>query len=112
MSSFFPLRLTAFDRSVLVVVGVLAAFVALTMLRGDQVGVQIARFTPEGRAGRGAVVAIQFSEPMKRDTVAERLSFEPALGGTVSWSGPRLIYRPAELLADGARYAVTLKSGA
>jgi Tol biopolymer transport system component len=93
-------------------IGGLVLFVAFAVARGDQVGVLVTRATPEGRTGRGAVVAIQFGEAMKRDTVAERLTFEPALPGAVSWSGSRLIYRPDGPLADGAQYTVTLKSGA
>ena len=95
-----------------IAIGGLLLILAFSMVRGDQVGVLITRATPEGRTGRGAVVAIQFGEAMKRDTVAERLTFEPALAGAISWSGSRLIYRPNGPLADGAQYAVTLKSGA
>jgi len=110
----FPLSLgfSAFDRSVVITLTGLALFIAFSMLRGDHVGVQITRATPEGRAGPGSVIAIQFSEAMKRDTVAERLSFEPPLAGAISWTGSRLIYRPAQPLPDGAHYGVILKSGA
>ena len=108
----FGLGLSPFDRSVGIALGALTLLVVLTVLRGDHVGVQISRVVPEGYAGRGTIVAIQFSEAMKRDSVAERLSFDPPLPGALSWSGSRLIYRPAEPLADGADYAVTLKSGA
>ena len=99
--------ISAFDRSVGIAIGGLLLILAFSMIRGDQVGVLITRATPEGRTGRGAVVAIQFGEAMKRDTVAERLTFEPALAGAISWSGSRLIYRPNGPLADGAQYAVT-----
>lgn len=106
------LGLSAFDKSVMLVVGSLLVFITLIVMRGDQVGVQIIRATPEGRAGRGSVIAIQFSEAMKRDAVAERLSFEPPLPGAVSWTGSRLIYRPTNQLRDGVQYAVLLKGGA
>jgi Tol biopolymer transport system component len=104
--------LSIFDRSVGIALGGLVLFIAFTMLRGDRVGVQVTRATPDGQAGRGSVVAIQFGEAMKRDSVAERLSFDPPLSGAISWSSSRLIYRPAEPLSDGAHYAVTLQSGA
>jgi Tol biopolymer transport system component len=106
------LRLSAVDRAVIVVVLVLGLLIALTVLRGDRVGVQITRAAPDGRAGRGSVIAIQFSEAMKRQTVADRLSFEPPLAGGITWTGSRLIYRPVEQLQDGAQYSVVLKSGA
>ncbi len=105
-------RLSAFDRAVVVAVTGLVLFIGFIMLRGDRVGVQVTRATPEGRAGRGSLIAIQFSENMKRDTVSERLTFEPALSGAISWSGSRLIYRPADPLADGAQYAVAVQRGA
>ena len=49
---------------------------------------------------------------MKRDTVAERLSFTPALPGAMAWSSSRLIYRPDQPLVDGAHYTVNLQGGA
>lgn len=103
---------SAFDRCVVIAFGALLLVIGFTVLRGDQVGVQVTRATPDGRAGRGSLIAIQFSEAMKRDTVAERLNFEPALPGAISWSGSRLIYRPADPLADGVQYAVAVTSGA
>src|SRR5438552_589609 len=82
-------RLSAFDRTVALVIAGFAAIIGFTVVRGDQVGVQVTRSTPEGRAGRGSVVAIQFSEAMRRESVAERLTLEPAVPGTMSWSGSR-----------------------
>ena len=111
MTRSFP-RFSGLDRTVALAIAGFVAFIGFTILRGDQVGVQVTRATPEGRAGRGSVVAIQFSEAMRRESVAERLSLEPAVPGTMSWSGSRLIYRPDNPLADGTQYAVTLKSGA
>ncbi len=110
MRSLF--RVSAFDRSVALAIAGFIVFIGFIVLRGDQVGVQVTRATPEGRAGRGSVVAIQFSEAMRRESVAERLILDPAVPGTMSWSGSRLIYRPDSPLADGTQYAVTLKSGA
>src|SRR5437763_5801348 len=106
------MKISIFDRAAVLAVVALGLIVAVTVVRGDRVGVQVTRATPDGKAGRGSVIAIQFSEAMKRDTVAERLSFTPALPGAMAWSSSRLIYRPDQPLVDGAHYTVNLQGGA
>jgi Tol biopolymer transport system component len=102
----------SFDRWMFGATGALALLIALLVLRGDHVGVQIVRAAPEGRASPAAVVTIQFSEAMKRETVTDRLRLEPALAGAISWTGSRLIYRPSQPLSEGAQYRVVLQRGA
>ena len=103
---------SSFDRWMLGAVAIVAVVIGVLVTRGDHVGVQVTRATPEGRAGPGSVITIQFSEAMKRDTVADRLTFEPPLGGAISWTGSRLIYRPSQPFGEGAQYRVVVKSGA
>src|SRR5688572_27677506 len=72
-------RFSRFDRVVLAVALVILAGIGLTILLGDQVGVTLVRVGPLGTGRSTSSVIVQFSEPMNRDTVAERLRLEPAV---------------------------------
>src|SRR5438045_7805506 len=110
--AFNPFKLRPFDLRVALVALALGVLIALTALRGDNVGVQLVRFTPVERAGPSAVIAIQFSETMNRESVAERLSTDPPTLGEIAWAGSRLIFRPSPGLQPGTKYTVVLQPGA
>jgi hypothetical protein len=76
--------LSRFDKMVLLVIGVLAAFIGLTILLGDRVGVTLDRVGPLGVARSTAPILLQFSETMNRDTLAERLRVVEVQPGTVA----------------------------
>lgn len=107
-----PSYLSAFDRTVLIVIVGLVAAIGLTVLLGDHVGVTLVRVGPLGEARSTSQVVVQFSEAMKRDTVTERLHIEPSVEGEFSWSGTTLLFRPAEALELGADYTVVLEPNA
>ncbi len=122
-------KFSRFDRTVLVIIGLLLAAVLLTILFGDRVGVTLVRAAPLGTARSTSTVIIQFSETMQRDTVAERLRLietqpgaDPAafqesdalseIEGTVTWNGNTVSFRPTQALRPGAAYQVILGKGA
>lgn len=104
--------MTRFDRIVLVIIGGLVAAVALVILMGDNVGVQIVRTAPAGLASSTTGILFQFNEQMNWDTVMPRFSVEPPVAGEFSWTGTTLRFRPEEPLQPGATYTVTLAQGA
>lgn len=105
-------RLTRFDLIVIAAIAVLIAGISVTILLGDRVGVTLERVTPLGMARSTNRITLQFSETMNRDTVTERLRFEPELPGTVSWNADTLIFTPEEAMPPGTDYTVTLEAGA
>lgn len=105
-------RLTRFDLIVIAAIAVLIAGISVTILLGDRVGVTLERVTPLGMARSTNRITLQFSETMNRDTVTERLRFEPELPGTVSWNADTLIFTPEEAMPPGTGYTVTLEAGA
>ncbi len=107
-----PIRLTAFDRAVLLAIGAMLAGLVLTLLLGDRVGVTVDRVAPLGVARSTSRITIQFSEQMQRDSVVERFRTEPAIPGELAWSGPTLIFRPSEPIAPGQSVTVFLEAGA
>lgn len=105
------LRPVGFDRWVLAVLLGLATVIGLTLLRGDQIGVRLIRYGPIEEARRSAVVTVQFSEDIKRETVAAHFRIDPQLKGELTWSGRTLVFRPTEELEIGTRYTVEVDAG-
>jgi Tol biopolymer transport system component len=63
-------------------------------------------------APAGSSVQLTFSRPMLAESVTERLSLEPAIPGSYSWEGNRLVFTPEEPWPPGATVQVKLRSGA
>ncbi len=104
-------HISRFDRVVLGFMLVLASLIALIIALGDQVGVTIRRAAPEGIARSTSPIAIEFSEPMNRESVAARFSTVPAMEGDISWNGNTMIFYPAEPMPPGENVAVSLLRG-
>ncbi len=106
------LGLNRFDGVVALIILVLLGAIALIILLGDRVGVQIRRTLPENIASSTSGIAIQFSEVMNWDSVIERMRFDPPLEGDYAPGGATLRFRPNQALVPGATYTVLLTSGA
>lgn len=100
--------LSAFDRTVFLIIAGLALVIGMTVLLGDHVGVTLVRVGPLGEARSTSRVLIQFSEAMKRDSVENRLRLQPGLEGSFTWSGTTMTFQPAQALEPGAAYTVVL----
>ncbi len=120
--------LSRFDKTVLLVVIVLAAFIGLTILLGDRVGVTLDRVGPLGIARSTAPILLQFSEAMNRDSLTSRLRVVEVQPGTsaetlqesdviapvfgdLRWNGKTALFQPTAALIPGASYAVILDKG-
>ncbi|NWF70178.1 MAG: PD40 domain-containing protein [Chloroflexi bacterium] len=104
-------RLTRFDWTVLAVIGLLCAALALTLALGDRVGVRVLAAGPLNSAHSTDDIFIQFSEDMNRASVEMRLLIEPALEGAFRWNGRMLIFAPARAMTPGTEYTVILPRG-
>jgi Big-like domain-containing protein/WD40 repeat protein len=56
-------------------------------------------------------LAVEFTEPVEMASAPDAISFEPAVEGSVSWSGSTMIFTPREPLALLASYTVTIGEG-
>ena len=101
-----------FDKVVGSIVGLLLVGIVLTVLAGDRVGVQVQRVSPLERASSTANIQLEFTDAMTRDSVESRLQIEPDVNGDVRWSNTTLIFEPAQPLAAGQTYDVSLDAGA
>lgn len=104
--------LSVFDRTVVIVLIALVLLIALVVLMGDRVGVQLTRVAPLETAHSTDRISLQFTEDMNRDTVTERLRFEPEIDGEITWSGRTIFFRPDRALEPGSDYTVILEPGA
>lgn len=106
------LKLTNFDRTVLAIMAVLVLAIVTVIVLGDNVGVRIVRTAPEDEASSTSPIAIQFSEVMDWDSVAEHLRLEPDVAGDLTWTGMTARFQPGDPLTPGETYTVVLDSGA
>jgi Tol biopolymer transport system component len=122
------LSFSRFDKMVLLVIGLLAGFIGLTILLGDRVGVTLDRVAPLGVARSTAPILLQFSETMNRDSLTSRLrvvEVQPGtnaetlqesdviapVAGKLRWNGKTALFQPSAALIPGASYAVILDKG-
>lgn len=104
--------LSGFDRTIAYAILGVLLLIGFTLLLGDRVGVTLARVAPLGVARATSPIIIQFSDPMARDSVPDKLRIEPAVAGDFNWNGATLIFTPAHPLEPGVDYRVTLMPGA
>jgi len=104
--------LTPFRIAVLTVAVLLLLGIALTIARGDRVGVRLVRAAPAEETHSAGSLLFQFSAEMDRPSVEERLLLEPAVAGEWLWNGPTLRFKPTLPWPPGESYTVTLSAGA
>lgn len=56
-------------------------------------------------------LAVEFTEPVEMASAVDAIAFEPAVEGSVSWSGSTMIFTPREPLALITTYTVTIGEG-
>ncbi len=107
MSPVTPRRLTAV---ILIVVVGIALVIGFVRLRP-----RVLEVAPENGAAeilRDTSIRIEFSQPMRAETVAERLVIEPSVEGEISWEENMLVFTPNEDWPEGNIVEVSLSSGA
>ncbi len=108
------LKLSPFDRLVILTLLGLALLLALLIWRGDHVGVRIVALQPaDGRTGVSSRTSIRvtFDRQMVSPAAALPLIISPAVSGTLRWEGTTLIFAPARPLASETTYTVKLAAG-
>lgn len=104
-------RFDRLDIGVALAILALLSAILLTLLNGDQVGISVRRFAPQGLASSQAVVQITFDEPLDPESVVGKLSLTPEADGEVSVVGNQLQWRPRQALQQGQVYIVRLAEG-
>jgi Tol biopolymer transport system component len=109
------MRLDRLDKAFIAVTLLLLVLMAVVILRGDQVGVQITQTRPAANAvnvpTRG-LFAIAFSEPMDAKTLDGRVHVTPPLSGTLRWNGNTAFFVATQPLQQDAAYTITVQAGA
>lgn len=101
-----------FDRVVGGVIGLLLVGIALTVLAGDRVGVQVRRVSPLEQASATENIQLEFTDAMLRESVETRFQIEPSIDGDMRWSNTTLIFDPLHPLTAGETYRISLEAGA
>ena len=93
----------------LVLAGVLYAASTVDSRPPAVLGIELTQPLPD-EANRGlptTSLEVAFSEPVEQSGAADALSVEPAVEGSVSWSGSTMIFTPDAPLALGTDYTVS-----
>lgn len=102
-----------FERTIWGVIGVLIVGIVGVSLAGNNVGVRIESYTPNGLARGDSRIVIRFYDDMQPQTVEQRLMIRPAMKGNFRWNSPReLIFEPQGTWISGGVYTVTIATGA
>src|SRR4051812_17909481 len=86
-------QFSCLDRAVIIVVIVLTALIAGTIVLGDHVGIEVMQVAPQKEAHSASPIMIHFKEPMDANSVAAHFHTKPALKGVFSWSGSTMTFR-------------------
>ncbi|MBI1257526.1 MAG: hypothetical protein GC204_08650 [Chloroflexi bacterium] len=105
-------RLTRLDRAVMVISTLILALIAVTLLLGDHVGVEVVQGAPVSKAHSTSPITLHFKEPMDASSVAAHFQTRPDLKGSFSWNGSTMIFRASEAMTPGSEYTVSLEPGA
>jgi Tol biopolymer transport system component len=103
------------DRVAVGFIAVLLAIIAIVIVRGDQVGVQIIRTAPaanDNGVGTRSQLVLAFSEPMPSASLQGRILITPELSGALRWNGTTGFYVPDRPLVADTTYTVTVLPGA
>lgn len=102
--------LSLFDKVMLGTIAVLTVILGGVLYRGDQVPLQVSRFSWEGkRVGvNDQFFTLSFNRPVNRSSIAENLTIDPPLPGKISWRGNQLFYTLSDLPIYGTNYQLKL----
>ncbi|MCC7446500.1 MAG: PD40 domain-containing protein [Anaerolineae bacterium] len=100
-----------FDWIVGLFIAALLIVTGIVILRGDQIGIGVQRFTPQASASSRAAIRITFDEPIDQPSAESRLTILPAVRGKLSVTQNQLTFVPEQPLTQGQAYTVTLRAG-
>jgi Tol biopolymer transport system component len=100
-----------FDLAVAIVVVVLIAALGLTIVRGDQIGLQITSYTPRDAGSMRASIQMTFDEPLTDGALDPYFSITPPVQGVLTVKDRSAIFRPTEPLVIGDTYTVQVRAG-
>lgn len=110
----FRRTLTPFDRLVWLVLAALWLATGLLIVRGDQVGVQVATVSPADGAvavSSQTQIRVIFDQPIEPSSVLRAVMIDPPASGTAQWEGETLVFYPSEPLLPDTQYTVTIPAG-
>ncbi len=105
--------MNSFDRIVVGVIAGLAALVGLTLALGDHVRLGVTQVFPESGSQPPitAEIRVMFGAAVDRATAERAFTVEPSVEGQIRWEESTLIFTPADALAPGQIYTVTVEAG-
>lgn len=100
-----------FDLAVVIFVVILLAALGLTIVRGDQIGLQLTSYTPREAGSMRASIQLTFDEPLSQEALEPNFSITPPVKGVLTVKDRSAIFRPTEALVIGETYTVLVRAG-
>jgi hypothetical protein len=100
-----------FDLAVVIFALVLIAALGLTIVRGDQIGLQVTSYTPRDAGSMRANIQMTFDEPLTDGALDPYFSITPPIKGVLTIKDRSATFRPTEPLVIGDTYTVQLRAG-
>ena len=92
-----------------------AVLVTATLIDGRPPRVERVSLSPtagsDDVAQARSTIAVEFDEPVERDSVEQRLHIEPSIAGTVTWNGSIATFTPAQRWPPASRFTVRIDPG-
>jgi Tol biopolymer transport system component len=107
-------RATAFDKIILGILSLFGLAIVIIIVRGDQVGVQVAVTYPSPGQAVSAFgrVGLAFKQPMKTNEVEARIKIDPQTAGHFVWEGNTVWFTTQQAWQPGVDYHLRLLAGA
>ncbi len=95
---------------IIVMTAIVVAILFVT-LRGDQIGLDVQGFGPQGTASSRATVRLTLDENIIPMSAASRMVISPAVQGNLSVQGNQIVFQPSTAFSQGQQYVVTVRAG-
>src|SRR5260221_5567058 len=103
--------LDRFDRAVILFAVIVIATIGMVVVRGDQIGISVQKFSQKKAAPSQGAIQITFDEPIDLASAEVHFTIDPPAAGTFAVNGGVVTFQPIEPLREGQTYTVTWQSG-
>ena len=100
-----------FDLAVVIFVVILLAALGLTIVRGDQIGLQITSYTPRDAGSMRASIHLTFDQPLTSGALDNYFSITPPVKGTLTVKERSATFYPSEPMVIGQTYTILVRAG-
>src|SRR5262245_34454881 len=103
--------LDQFDRGAIVFAIFVLVAIGVVVVRGDQVGISVQKYSPQKNAPSQGTIQVTFDESIDLATVASHFAINPPALGKFQVNQDMVTFQPTEPLHQGQTYTITVQPG-